>query len=63
MGVKAVRVAEATDPSFFDNVQDERTAATIAGSDEMLGGEGGCPLELSFISNAFCVVVKTMPVS
>ena len=33
-------------------------SSTLAGSDEMLGSEGGCPLALSFLANAVCGVVS-----
>ena len=56
-GVKAVGVAEATDPSVLDNVQDEGMAAKIAGSDELLGSKGGCTLTLSFLAQAISGVV------
>ena len=56
-GVEAVRVVEATEPSVLDGVQDEGTAATIAGLDELLGIEGGCPLALSFIAQAISSIV------
>ena len=56
-GVKAVGVAEATDPSVLGDVQDEGTAATLAGSDELLGSKGGCPLSLSFLAQAISGVI------
>ena len=49
---------EATDPSVLDNVQDERAAAALANSDELLGGEGGRPLTLSFLSNDVHGIVR-----
>ena len=57
-GVRTVGFAEATDPSVLGNVQDEIVTAVLAGSDELLGGEGGCPLELSFLSNVVRGVVS-----
>ena len=61
-GVKKVGVAEATDPSVLDNVQDERAAAALASSDELLGDKGGRPLALSFLSNAVRFAVSKVEI-
>ena len=59
-GEKSDGVAEATDPIFLNIVQDERAVAALAGSDEMLGGKGGRPITLSFLSNAVCGVISNV---
>ena len=56
-GVEAVGVAEVMDPNVLDNVQDEGMAATLAGSNELLGSKGGCTLALSFLTQAISGVV------
>ena len=56
-GVEAVGVAEVTDPNVLDNIQDEEMAATLAGSNELLGSKGGCTLALYFLAQAISSVV------
>ena len=35
-------------------------SSTLAGLDELLGSEGGCPLALSFLANTVCGVVSNV---